>query len=142
MTDLDGDDYDDVLIYDEKGSFGVVLGAAEYHDIWHVEDPASNVIELVGAGSFGALDSMDSLLVRNTKDNSYFLWHNNDPTFGTWDWSQTYIGTLDEDWTVAAIGDFSGDGMDDIAMWRASTGEIQIWENGQASNQRYAGTLD
>ncbi|MBP5181669.1 MAG: FG-GAP repeat protein, partial [Lentisphaeria bacterium] len=32
--------------------------------------------------------------------------------------------------------------IDDIAMWRKSTGEIQIWENGQASDQRYAGTLD
>ena len=141
LTDLDGDDFDDVLIYDEKGSFGVVLDAAEYHDIWHVSTNADKVQQLIGAGNFGSADGLDSLLVKKTDENAYFLWHNNDPTFATWNWSQTYIGSLDNDWSVAGIGDFSGDGIDDIAMWRKSTGEIQIWENAQASHQRYAGTL-
>ena len=141
LTDLDGDDFDDVLIYDENGSFGVVLDAAEYHDIWHVDDPATNVWQLIGAGNFGAADGLDSLLVKKTDEGAYFLWHNEDPTFRTWNWSQTYIGSLDAEWSVAGIGDFSGDGTDDIAMWRESTGEIQIWEDGQASNQRYAGVI-
>lgn len=142
LVNLDGNEFDDVLIYDEKGSFGVVTDAAEYHDIWHVDNPAANVQQLIGAGNFGAADGKDSLLVRKTDENAYFLWHNNDPSFNTWNWSQTYIGSLDDDWNVAGIGDFSGDGIDDIAMWRRSTGEIQIWEDGQASNQHYAGSLD
>ena len=142
LTDLDGDNFNDVLIYNEVGSFGVVLDAAEYHDIRHVEDPAANVQQLIGAGSFGSADGMESLLVKRTDEDAYFLWHNNGPTFATLDWRQTYIGSLDPEWTAAGIGDFSGDGGDDIAMWRASTGEIQIWENGQASNQRYAGSID
>ena len=141
LTDLDGDNFDDVLIYDEKGSFGVVLKAAEYHDIWHVDDGSTTVQQLIGAGNFGSADGLDSLLVKKTDENAYFLWHNNDPTFNTWNWSQTYIGSLDAEWSVAGIGDFSGDGIDDIAMWRKSTGEIQIWENGQASHQRYAGSI-
>ena len=130
-----------MLIYDEKGSFGVVLDAAEYHDIWHVSTSADKLQQLIGAGNFGASDGLDSLLVKKTDENAYFLWHNNDPTFNTWNWSQTYIGSLDADWSVAGIGDFSGDGVDDIAMWRASTGEIQIWENANPSHQRYAGSI-
>ena len=141
LTDLDGDAFDDVLIYDNKGSFGVVLDAAEYHDIWHVTNASTNVWQLVGSGDFGAADGKDSLLVKKTSENAYFLWHNNDSTFKTWNWSQTYIGSLNADWSVAGIGDFSGDGIDDIAMWRKSTGEIQIWENGKSSNQRYAGSI-
>lgn len=142
LVNLDGNEFDDVLIYDDKGSFGVVIDAAEYHDIWHVDNPSTNVQQLIGAGNFGAADGKDSLLVKKTDENAYFLWHNNDPSFNSWDWSQTYIGSLDNDWSVAGIGDFSGDGIDDIAMWRKSTGEIQIWEDGKASDQRYAGSLD
>lgn len=129
LAQLGGEnDFDDVLIYNEEGSFGVVLDGAEYRDIWHVDDPAANTWELIGAGNFGAADGKDSLLMKKTDENAYFLWHNNDSSFETWDWSQSYIGSLDNDWQVAGIGDFSGDGIDDIAMWRASTGEVQIWE--------------
>ncbi len=58
-----------------------------------------------------------------------------------WNWSQAYLGTLSSDWKVAAIGDFQGDGVDDIIIWQQSTGNMYAWENGNSSNQRWVGNL-
>ncbi len=142
LADFDGNGLDDVIIYDEKGSFGIVSDARTYHDVWHVDNAATNVQKLIGAGYFGNADGMSEILVKKTDENAYFLWHNEDPTFKTWNWTQTYIGTLDNDWEVAAIGDFQGDGIDDIIMWQKSTGYIYAWEDGKSSNQRWVGQLD
>ncbi len=142
LADFDGNGLDDVIIYDEKGSFGIVSDARTYHDVWHVDNAATNVQKLIGAGYFGNADGMSEILVKKTDENAYFLWHNEDPTFNTWNWTQTYIGTLGNDWEVAAIGDFQGDGIDDIIMWQKSTGYIYAWENGKSSNQRWVGQLD
>ncbi len=142
LADFDGNGLDDVIIYDEKGSFGIVSDARTYHDVWHVDNAATNVQKLIGAGYFGNADGMSEILVKKTDENAYFLWHNEDPTFNTWNWSQTYIGSLGNDWEVAAIGDFQGDGIDDIIMWQKSTGYIYAWEDGKSSNQRWVGQLD
>ncbi len=142
LADFDGNGLDDVIIYDEKGSFGIVSDARTYHDVWHVDNAAANVQQLIGAGYFGNADGKSDILVKRTTDNAYFLWHNEDSTFKTWNWSQTYLGTLNNDWEVAAIGDFQGDGIDDIIMWQKSTGYLYAWEDGKASNQRWVGQLN
>ncbi len=142
LADFDGNGLDDVIIYDEKGSFGIVSDAASYHDVWHVDNPLTNVQQVIGAGYFGNADGKSDILVKNTATDAYYLWHNEDPTFNTWNWSQTHIGTLDDDWVVAAIGDFQGDGIDDIIMWQKSTGFMYAWEDGKVSNQRWVGALD
>ncbi len=142
LADFDNNGLDDVIIYDENGSFGIVSDARTYHDVWHVDNPTTNVQKVIGAGYFGNADGKSDILVKKTDENAYFLWHNQDSTFTTWNWSQTYIGTLDNDWTVAAIGDFLGDGIDDIIMWQKSTGFMYAWEDGKSSNQRWVGKLD
>ncbi len=142
LADFDGNGLDDVIIYDEKGSFGIVSDARTYHDVWHVTNASTNVQKLIGAGYFGNADGKSDILVKKTDENAFFLWHNEDPTFNTWNWSQTYLGTLDNDWEVAAIGDFQGDGIDDIIMWQKSTGYMYAWEDGKSSNQRWVGQLN
>ncbi len=142
LANFDNNGLDDVIIYDENGSFGIVSDAAAYHDVWHVEDAATNVQQVIGAGYFGNADGRSDILVKKTDENAYFLWHNEDPTFNTWNWSQTYIGSLDDDWSVAAIGDFQGDGVEDIIMWQKSTGYMYAWEDGKASSQRWVGQLN
>ncbi len=142
LADFDNNGLDDVIIYDEKGSFGIVSDAAAYHDVWHVDNAATNVQKVIGAGYFGNADGKSDILVKKTDENAYFLWHNQDSTFNTWNWSQTYLGSLDNDWEVAAIGDFQGDGVDDIIMWQKSTGFMYAWEDGKSSNQRWVGALN
>ena len=62
VADFDGNEYDDILIYDNNGSFGVVLDGTTYKDIWHVDNPASNPWKILGAGSFGGKeDKAESL---------------------------------------------------------------------------------
>ena len=139
IANLDGDGIDDVLIFD-GGNFGAVLNATEYKDIWHVDGVQTH--ELVGAGYFGAADGLDSLVVKNLLSNSYELWHNDGDIRTTWAWSTQFVSAADSDWEIAAIGDFQGDGIDDIVMWQKSTGYMFAWEDGKAENTRWVGALD
>jgi hypothetical protein len=72
--------------------------------------------ELIGAGDFGAADGKDSLLFIKS-------------------------GML-SDMEVVGIGDFQGDGIDDIMLWNKVTGDVLAVENGDFSNVRNAGNLD
>ena len=130
LTDLANDDYDDVLIYDEKGSFGVVLDGATYKDIWHVDNPKTNAWQLCGAGNFGG--DQDKLIVKNSSGHLYF-WNNNDSTFKTWNWSQEVIGYVGNDFEFVGVGDFEGDGIDDILLRKTSDNGLWVWEDGNAS---------
>ena len=137
LTDLDGDEYDDVLIYDEKGSFGVVLDGASYQDIWHAEDAAANPWQLKGAGKFGGTE--EKLIVQNTSGHLY-LWTNNDSTFNTWNWSQEAIGYLGNEWEFITSGDFAGDGTDDIVVRNLSNGSLWVWDDGKETTSHWVGT--
>ena len=137
LTDLDSDKYDDVLIYDEKGSFGVVFDGATYKDIWHVDNAKTNPWQLCGAGSFGG--TADKLVVKNTSGHLY-LWTNNDPTFKTWNWSQSVLGYIGNDFEFVDIGDFKGDGKDDILLKKKADGGLWVWDDGNASTAHWVVT--
>ncbi len=137
-----GNVLDDIVIQDSSGSFGLMVDGTSYQDIWHVEASSSSEWQIVGSGYFGGLSGCDDLLLLRTTNNSYYLWHNNDTTFQTWDWSQKYLGSLSNDWEIAGTGDFQGDGIDDIVVWQKSTGYLYAWENGSSSNRRWIGRLD
>ena len=139
LANFDNDKYDDVLIYDKNGSFGIVLDGTTYHDIWHSESAEANPWELMGAGSFGG--SSNKLVVKNDSGHLY-LWTNNDASFRTWDWSQQEIGYLGNDWEFVAIGDFAGDGTDDIVVRKLSDKGLWVWENGDSSTAHWVGTPD
>ena len=136
LANLDGDEYDDILLCDDNGSFSVLYGGVEWQSI----NNAQNSLQLIGAGNFGAADGLDSLLIKNTTDHSYSLWHNSNPAAQTW--NQTALGTLDEDWSIAAVGDFLGDGVDDIIIWQKSTGNLYAWDDGASAEKRALGTLN
>jgi len=140
IADFDNNGFDDVIIYDENGSVGIVSDAAAYHDVWHVDDPSANSWQLVGAGHFHG--ESDSIVFKNTSNNHLYLWDNNDLSFSTWDWSQTDIGGISDGWEVAAIGDFSGDGIDDIALINHNDNDaVFVWDNGDCSTSHYMGCL-
>lgn len=140
LANMNNNEYDDVLIYDEKGSFGVVLDGTHYKDIWHVDDAASNVWQLRGAGSFGGNE--DALVVENTATKHLYFWQNNDSTFNTWNWSQTLIDYIGDTFEFAAIGDFSGDGIDDIIVRNKIDNSLWLWDDGQSANSHWVVTPD
>jgi len=52
------------------------------------------------------------------------------------------LGESDSGWEVRAIGDFSGDGRDDIVAFHAETGLAAMWGDGVSSNWTKLGQLD
>ncbi|MBQ7402242.1 MAG: VCBS repeat-containing protein, partial [Lentisphaeria bacterium] len=139
LANFNGNEYDDILMVNEDGRIGVVMDGTTYQEVWSNDEGAD--IEVIGSGSFGAADGLDSLIVKNNTDNTYELWHNN-ASYESNDWSMTKLWDADSDWTVAAVGDFSGDGIDDIVVWQESTGYMFALEDGDASNYRWVGELD
>ncbi len=139
IADFDGNEYDDILIFDGNGSFGTVLDGTTYKDIWHVDNASSNPWKILGAGSFGGKE--DKLIVENSSNGHLYLWQNNDSSFKTWNWSQTDIGYLGKDSKFMVSGDFNGDGTDDIVIQK-SNGEMWCWDDGNSANLRWIGNLD
>ena len=130
--------YDDILITDDKGNFGVVLDGTDYRDICHVNEGETATWELCGVGNFGKPG--ETLIVRNTKTNHLTLWANNDITFETWDWSTKTIGFLGygyNSYEFAAVGDFFGDGIDDIILRNPEDNSIWMWEDGNSKNTQW-----
>ena len=127
------------MIYDNNGSIGVVLDGTDYKDIWHVNEGEFATWKLEGAGSFD--DGADKLVMVNQYNNNVYLWTNNDSTFSTWNWSTENIGKLEAGWEVAAVGDFEGDGIDDIMVIDRNTNNVWVWDDGDCNSKRWRGTL-
>ena len=54
-------------------------------------------------------------------------------------WNASFdVGSHPAGWTPAGIGDFNGDGTDDIAWYNPTTGNVDIW---QIVNGQWTGTL-
>ncbi|MBE6387402.1 MAG: hypothetical protein E7045_05005 [Lentisphaerae bacterium] len=128
IADLDGNGYDDLLVSYEDGTFGASIDGAKYVQL-------GSGVEVIGGANFGT--DNDSLIVKNGEN--YELWSVNG-TVG--EWSTSTLAAVEDDWTIAAIGDFSGDGIDDIVVWQESTGYMYAWENGDADTKRWVGALD
>ena len=136
VANVDGDIYDDVLIRDDQGNFGVMLGGVTYRDICN----GNSAWELLGAASTAS--GKDQLIVLNTFNNHLYAWNDQDGDFSTWDWKTTDLGALEEGWEFSVTGDFSGDGIDDVVILNTENGELWLWENGDNTNKRWIGTLN
>lgn len=140
LADFDGNGFDDVVIFNGAGSVGIVTDAAAYHDVWHVEEGDETPWTLLGAGRFSTSPDQDSILFRNTSNGHLYLWDNQGADAGTWNWRQTDIGYLADGWEFVAIGDFAGDGVDDIALMNtADNNAVFIWDDGDLTTQHYVG---
>lgn len=124
--DFNGDGMDDVLWRASDGGVTNWLGTANggfvgNWDNFH-NNPGSNW-NVAGIGDFNG-DGLSDILWR-TADGTTTDWlgQANGSFSGNWDHFHNNPGT---NWQVASIGDFDGDGIDDV-LWRAADGGVTNW---------------
>ena len=88
---------------------------------------------MIGAGDFDG-DGADSILFSYANGAKYYALD--------LDRTATELGVSDSGWEVRAIGDFSGDGKDDIVAFNAATGLVAKWEDGNSGSWSSLGQLN
>jgi hypothetical protein len=123
IGDFNGDNKDDILWRDSAGVIFNFLGTADGGVInngdnsYVAVDPS---VVVAGIGDFNG-DGKDDILWRNSAGTIFnFLGTANGGVVNNGNASAATVGT---DWHVAGIGDFNGDGKDDI-LWRNDNGAV------------------
>ncbi len=124
--DFNGDGRDDILWRNSNGQISDWLGQANGGFVLNDTIALTQVDtawSVVGTGDFNG-DGRDDI-----------LWRNTNGTISTWS-SQANGGFVNNGaisgvfvplaWTVAAVGDYNGDGRDDI-LWRNADGTVTDW---------------
>jgi hypothetical protein len=126
IGDFNGDNRDDVLWRNNDGRITNWLGTHNGGYTDNATNGLSNVSndwQIAGVGDFNG-DGRDDILWRNA-DGRITDWLG----VGNGSFSSNGVNSLNAvalDWKIAAIGDFNGDGRDDI-LWRNADGRITNW---------------
>ncbi len=131
IGDFNGDGMDDILLWnkgsyqsDSKYHIALSNGIDEFRPTWPsiwLENFGKENQDL-HIGDFNG-DGKDDLLIRDLNDSKYFVALSNGTKFPwssdtEWEWG---FGEEDQE---LEIGDFNGDGMDDILLWKKGTEQI------------------
>ena len=125
--DFNGDGRDDILWRDDNGRVTNWLGNANggfSGNIANAESHAENSWQVAGVGDFNG-DGRDDVLWRNTQSGDVTNWLGqlNGSFIGN---TQFAYNNASSAWQIVGVGDFNGDGRDDI-LWRSSDGTITNW---------------
>lgn len=143
--DFDGDGISDILWRNDSGYLTDWLGTATgafTDNVAHAGNGAADVSwQIAGTGDFNG-DGLTDILWRNA--NGYTTeWLGTSNGEFTDNNANAGTGAADASWQVVNIGDFNGDGMDDL-LWRNSSGYTTEWlgasNGGFTDNAANAGT--
>ena len=124
--DFNGDGRDDILWRSNAGQLSDWLGTASGG--WQGNDGNALVTvatswNVAGVGDFNG-DGRDDILWRNDNGQlSNWLGQANGGFVGN---DSNAMVSVSASWNVASVGDFNGDGRDDI-LWRSDTGQLSDW---------------
>jgi FG-GAP-like repeat/RTX calcium-binding nonapeptide repeat (4 copies)/FG-GAP repeat len=124
--DFNGDGRDDILWRSDAGQVSDWLGTV--NGGWQINDAnaftaAPTSWKVAGVGDFNG-DGIDDILWRNDNGQvSNWLGQANGSFVVNDANALTSVGT---NWKVASVGDFNGDGRDDI-LWRSDAGQLSDW---------------
>ena len=125
--DFNGDGRSDILWRDNMGAMTTSLGqanggfASNAANFWHTI-PTS--WQIVGSGDFNG-DGRDDILWRNNLGaTTNWLGQANGGFVGN---DTNFYTTIPTSWQVEGIGDFNGDGRDDLLWRNGSTGQTTDW---------------
>jgi len=126
VGDFNGDGRDDILWRNDTGQLSNWLGQANGGFVGNDANAfasAPTSWNIVGTGDFNG-DGRDDILWRsNTGQLSNWLGQANG---GFTPNDANAFTTVPTSWTVVAIGDYNGDGRDDI-LWRNTNGQLSDW---------------
>ena len=134
IGDFNGDGRDDILWWNYQNSVTTWTGTASGGFTQNLSSPvttSSSDWSIAGVGDFDG-DGLDDILWRNVATGALTNWLSY-----TADWQgadtdgfavndANAFSQVPLDWSVAGVGDFNGDGRDDI-LWRNSTGALSNW---------------
>jgi hypothetical protein len=128
IGDFNGDGWDDILWRHSSGAvtdwLGVANGAMVTDNSANLFANPGNDWQIAGIGDFNG-DGRDDILWRHTS-GAVTDWLGTGFGGMNTDNSANIFATGLSDWQVQSIGDFNGDGRDDI-MWRHTNGSMTNW---------------
>lgn len=134
VGDFDGDGYDDAVSFSRGTGAGVrviraIPGQTEFTMLclWHAEFCRGD--EMPGVGDFNG-DGRDDVVAFNLDNKDVFVGLST--VFGFW---SDGFGEAQSRWhddfcssdNTPVVGDFNGDGLDDIACFRINNGRVRVW---------------
>ena len=125
--DFNGDGRADILWRSDGGMLSNWLATANGGFVVNDANALTNfgTTEILGIGDFNG-DGRDDLIWRWFGDEVYTNTTFQDGGFYLNEWDSSFVRTVSLDWDVAAIGDYDGDGVDDI-LWRNDNGAVSNW---------------
>lgn len=124
--DFNGDGRSDLLWQSDGGVISNWLGTANggfvINDANALDPFAPG--EVVGIGDFNG-DGRDDLVFRDAQGGIHTSATNADGAF-YFQWSVGFVSTIPLSWEIAGVGDYNGDGLDDL-LWRNDNGAFSNW---------------
>jgi len=134
VGDFDGDGYDDIVSFERGSSAGVrviraVPGQNKFTMLCLWNSGFCSGDEIPGVGDFNG-DGRDDVVAFNPGNRDVFVGLST--VFGFWSngFGETQIRWHDDFCSrddTPVVGDFNGDGLDDIACFRINNGRVRVW---------------